>query len=129
RLDHQVAERHDEQRREHQRQQHAVGGHREVVEVGRAERQLDAGAGQRLHHGHHRADREGRHRHPEVREDEPDGGRHGAASTMIVLYMLWWPSPQYSLQTTRYSPGSVKVVVPSLTYPGATMRLTFVPTI
>ena len=50
-----VTHRHDEERGEDQRQQHAMRGHRQVVHPRRSERQFDAGTGQRLHDRHHRA--------------------------------------------------------------------------
>ena len=101
----QVTERHDEERREDQGQQHAVRGDREVIQTRRAEKQLHASARERLHHGHHRAHGEGGHCDPEVGEHQPRRGRQRAASTMIDPCIRWWASPQYSLQTTRYSPG------------------------
>lgn len=70
RVCHEVAERHDEESREDERQEHAVRRHRHVVEPGRTEGQLEAGSRQRLHHGHHRAEREGRHRDPDIGQRE-----------------------------------------------------------
>ena len=78
-IGHEIAQRHDEERREDQCQEHAVCRHRQVVDAGRAERQLDAGASERLHHCHHRPHGEGGHRDPEVGQHQPRRRGHRAA--------------------------------------------------
>ncbi len=89
RLDHEVAESHDEERGEHQRLEDTVRCDRQVVEARGAERELHAGAGERLHHRHHAADGEGGHRDPDVREHEPGGWRHRRGSTTTVPCIRW----------------------------------------
>ena len=54
RLDDEVTERHDEEGRVDQRQEHAVGRDGKVVHAGGAERQIDTRTRKGLHHRHHR---------------------------------------------------------------------------
>src|SRR5690606_25792408 len=50
----------------------------------------------------------------------------GTHSTITFPYIVWCPSPQYSWQMTTYSPGSRNVYVALETWPGMSIRFTFV---
>ena len=44
----------------------------------------------------------------------------------MVMYMVWWPIPQYSWQSSEYWPASSKVTSISDTCPGMTITLALV---
>ena len=69
-IDHDVAKRHDEKRREHERHQDPVRRDRHVIHARRPVRHVEAGATQCLHHCHARRHAEGNNCHPEIRQDQ-----------------------------------------------------------
>src|SRR6266542_3165330 len=109
--------RHDEERCEHERHKGAVRGDREVVHLRRAPGQLERGARQCLHERHRGGHAEREDGDPEVGEREAAGAdAHGSASSTISFADIrWWPSPQYSWHTIKYSPGCRNLVVNWLT--------------
>src|SRR4051812_28133201 len=126
-----VAEPHDEERREHERHQHAVRRHRQVIERLAPHRKIDVGDRERLQHAHRRGDGERRDGDADMRERErmPVGHSRGAHFTITLPTIAWCIRPQYSLQAIVCSPGVSNVTVNWVTYPGTAIALAFVPTI
>src|SRR5262249_15240444 len=142
---HEIAEAHDEERRQHEGLDDAVERHGLVVRGGR--RGHDALARQQLKETEEAPDGEEPEGDPEVREGEaprrgaPDRGRrvHGR-TTFTRPHMDWWPGPQYSLQYSgtvtlpsaltipTFATDSKEIVVwTSETYPGTTCVPMLVP--
>jgi hypothetical protein len=76
RLGEHIAQSHDEERREDQRHQHAVGRDQQVVQRFAALRKLDVGDRQRLERPHERGEGERGDSDPDVRGGERVGSRH-----------------------------------------------------